>query len=133
MNKAIASSFALAALVLGGCASGNLPGGSALPMASQSLLRPSDSVGGGLPGTSPGQGHHAGINPGDSVGGGLPGHDDSVGGGLPGHDDSVGGGLPGHMVKIHNQDSVGGGLPGHKLKVHRQDSVGGGLPGTSAH
>jgi len=113
LKQGIIAILSLAALTLGGCASGNLAGGSALPAAPQ--MRHLDSVGGGLPGT---------IQPQDSVGGGLPGTihpQDSVGGGLPG--------------TIHQQDSVGGGLPGkgkHGVVIHRQDSVGGGLPGTTA-
>ena len=82
MKQGIIAILSLAALTLGGCASGNLAGGSALPAAPQ--MRHLDSVGGGLPGT---------IHQQDSVGGGLPGKGK-------------------HGVVIHRQDSVGGGLPG---------------------
>jgi hypothetical protein len=103
MNKAIVIFLAISALSLGGCAAGNLPGGSALPMASQGQMRPSDSVGGGLPGPT------VVVHQMDSVGGGLPGP---------------------HAKVVHHLDSVGGGLPGpHAKVVHHLDSVGGGLPG----
>jgi hypothetical protein len=73
------------ALVLGGCASGNLSGGSFLPSATPSLI----------------QMHRQ-----DSVGGSIPSqlrvrHQDSVGGAIPSHG------------KMHHQDSVGGSIPSH--------------------
>ncbi|MFY9738773.1 MAG: hypothetical protein WAK11_06925 [Candidatus Cybelea sp.] len=72
----LATTLAAPALVLGGCASGNLPGSSLLPSANQAahVLRVShNSVGGSIP---------------SSVGGSIP---SSVGGSIP---SSVGGSIP---------------------------------------
>jgi|GEM_PF-4215602 hypothetical protein len=89
----VALLLTLSAGLLGGCAAGNLSGGSPLPGTSQ--FGPMGSVGGGPPGGP--IVHHA------SVGGGPPS-------GPIAHHASVGGGLPsGHRMR--HPASVGGGPP----------------------
>jgi hypothetical protein len=94
--------LAAPALLLGGCASANMSGGSFLPSASQALHVPLDSVGGSIP----------------SVRAPIPVRSqDSVGGSIPSlrvrhHQDSVGGSIPSLRV-VHHLDSVGGSIPSH--------------------
>jgi hypothetical protein len=103
----LATTLVAPALVLGGCASGNLPGGGLLPSANQAvhvLHISHNSVGGSIP---------------SSVGGSIP---SSVGGSIP---SSVGGSIPssvgGSIPSLHRSapSSVGGSIP---------SSVGGSIP-----
>jgi hypothetical protein len=97
----LATTLVAPALVLGGCASGNLPGSSLLPSANQSARAfhiSHESVGGSIPSSVGGSipsalRHH--LKP-SSVGGSIP---SSVGGSIP---SSVGGSIP---------SSVGGSIP----------------------